>query len=87
MNTKIETLFCGCLDIDTEIDEFLARDTQFTQAKQEFYETANEVAQAVGFDLYDIFEQRMGAYLSRMSDLYNLFGLGFRQEVLRDLGV
>lgn len=86
MNLRIETLFCDNLHIEAEINAFLAQDSKLTQAEQEFYETANEIAQLAGFDLYDLFERRLGAYLSRLSDLYYLFGLGLRQEVLEAMG-
>lgn len=85
MNIKMETLFCTP-ELDSEIAAFLAQDPKFVQAEREFYEAAGEMAQLTGYDRYDLFERRLGAYLNRMSDLYYLFGLGLRQELLHALG-
>ena len=85
MNTRLETLFCENLHIEEEINAFLAQDPKLAQAEQEFYETAHEIAGLAGFELYDLFERRLGAYLNRLSDLYYLFELGLRQDILQGM--
>ncbi len=72
--------------LDDELEAFCNSDPKYLEAKQQFYEAAEDIAQRVGFDLYDAFERSFGVYLSRTADLYYLFGLGFRQEVLRAIG-
>ncbi len=72
--------------IDDQIEAFCNSSPEYRKAKQQFYEAAKDIAQRVGFDLYDAFESSFGVYLSRTADLYYLFGLGFRQEVLRAIG-
>ena len=72
--------------IDAELEAFCAGDPAYVKAETEFYETAHIIAQQVGFDRYDAFEQRSNAYLHRVSDLYYLFGLGLRQEILEKIG-
>lgn len=72
--------------IDAELEAFCAGDPAYAKAETEFYETAHIIAQQVGFDRYDAFERRFNAYLHRASDLYYLFGLGLRQEILEKIG-
>lgn len=79
---NLKTLFYDNPLIEEEIFAFLAQDPQFIQAQQDFYETAEKIAQAVGFSMYDAFEQRLGHYISRISDVCYLFGLGLRRDVL-----
>ena len=86
MNQTLNALFYDNPNIEDEINAFLAQDPKLIQAEREFYETAHEIAAVTGFDLYDVFERRLGAYLNRLSDLYYLFGLGLRQEVLQAMG-
>lgn len=86
MKKALKALFCDNLELDSEIAAFLAQDPEFVQAEREFYETAHEIAQLVGFERYDRFERRLGRYTARLSDSYYLFGLGLRQEVLQAMG-
>lgn len=71
--------------IDAEIEAFCASDLELLSRKQQFYTAAHEIAELVGHDLYDAFETSLGAYWSRASDLYYLYGLGLRQEILQVL--
>ncbi len=72
--------------IDDRIEEFCNSDPEYLKAKQQFYEAQEELVKRIGLDLYDAFERSFGAYLYRTADLYYLFGLGFRQEVLQAIG-
>jgi len=72
--------------LDAELETFCNSDPEYLKIRQQFYETAEKIAQRVGFDLYDAFETSFSAYLYRTADLYYLFGLGFRQELLRAIG-
>lgn len=83
MKAILKTLFLDSPNLDEKIVSFLAQDPEFAQAEQEFYETAHEIAQLVGFERYDRFERRLGRYTARLSVIHYLFGLGLRQEVLR----
>ena len=71
--------------IDAEIEAFCASDPEFAKIEQAFYETANQIAKLVGRDLYDTFEKGFVKYINRTADLYYLYGLGLRQEVLQAL--
>ena len=85
MNDKLKMLFLDNPDITEQIEDFCAQDPAFLKAKLEFYETVHEIARAVGRELYDRFERRLGAYTSCYTDLYYLFGLGLRQEIISAL--
>ena len=56
MQNNLKTLFLDNLELDEAISAFLAQDPEFVQAEQEFYETAHEIAQLVGFERYDRFD-------------------------------
>ncbi len=83
MNHYLKILFYDNPLIDDELAGFLAQDPQFVQAEETFLKTSHEIAQAVGFSLYSSFERSLNDYLFRIADLYYLFGLGLRQEVLQ----
>lgn len=84
MNT-LSTLFLNNEALDAEIAAFCAEDPEFISTEQTFYDTAHKIAQIAGFDLYDEFEQKLGRYLARAFDIYYLFGLGLRQEIISAL--
>ena len=83
MNT-LSSLFLNDT-IDAEIEAFCASDPEFMKAEQDFEEIASQIAKLVGFDLYDAFERGFRKYINLASDLYYLFGLGLRQEILQNL--
>lgn len=72
--------------INTEIEAFCAGDPEFTKAQQEFYEITDQIEKLADPGLYDAFERSLWAYLYRTADLYYLYGLGLRQEILRTIG-
>ena len=73
--------------IDAEIEAFCASDPEFVEAKRQFYAAAHEIKKLVGRDLYNALETSFGAYWLRASDLYYLYGLGLRQEILQTIGM
>lgn len=87
MNESIKMLFVDNPELDEKIEAFCEQNPEYLRKRQEFYETAEEIAQIAGFDLYDRFERRFGAYMACSNDIYYLFGLALRQEVLTALGV
>ena len=72
--------------IDDEIEAFCASDPEFMHTKQEFYKITDQIETLASPDLYDAFEKGLWAYLYRTADLYYLYGLGLRQEVLQAIG-
>lgn len=87
MNDSIKMLFKDNPEMEIAIKEFCANNPEYLQIKQEFYETAREIAGLVGYNLYSRFEEQFGAYLARANGTYYLFGLGLRQEVITALGI
>ena len=85
MNT-LQSLFLENDALDSEMETFCTNDPKYLQARQQFYEIAEEIAKHVGLDLYNAFEKSFHTYLYRTADLYYLFGLGFRQELLHAIG-
>lgn len=71
--------------IVTEIEAFCADDPEYHKARQEFYEITDQFEKLADPSLYDAFEKSLWAYLYRTADLYYLYGLGLRQEILRAL--
>ena len=82
MKDLIKMLFIDNPELEEAVKEFYTQSPESLRAKEEFYETAEEIAKLVGYDLYDRFEQRFGVYLACSNDIYYLFGLGLRQEVI-----
>ena len=66
MTDKIKMLFLDNPEMTEQIEAFCQRDPLFSKVKLEFYETAHEIAQIVGYELYDRFEQRFGLYTARV---------------------
>jgi len=79
----LPSLFLKNDALDAELEAFCTNDPKYLKERQQFYETAEEIAKLIGPDLYNTFEKSFNLYLYRTADLYYLFGLGFRQELLR----
>ena len=73
--------------IVTEIETFCASDPEFMRTKQEFYKITDQIETLASPDLYNAFEKGLWAYLYRTADLYYLYGLGLRQEILQTIGM
>jgi len=43
---------------------------------------ADRVAQVLGKELYDAFEEKLSYFMAKEVNAYYLFGLGLRQEIL-----
>lgn len=85
MNDNLKMLFIDNPGIEEAIKEFCSQNPEYLKLKQEFYETAQQIAGMIGWELYDRFEKRFSLYIASSNDIYYLFGLGLRQEVLSAL--
>ena len=85
MSDPIKMLFIDNPEIEEVIKEFCAQSPEYLKLKQEFYETAQQISGIVGYELYNRFEGRFNTYMACYTDLYYLFGLGLRQEVISAL--
>ena len=86
MNDKLKMLFIDNPEIEEAIEDFCAQSPDYLKIKNEFYETTQQIAAIAGWELYDRFERRFNTYMACSTDIYYLFGLGLRQEVLAALG-
>ena len=85
MNSITSLLFDNEI-LEAEIEAFCANDPKYLQTMQQFEKAAEEIAKHVGHDLYNTFEKSFNMYLYRTADLYYLFGLGLRQDLLQAMG-
>ena len=85
MNDHINMLFLDNLNLEEQIEAFCEKSPEYQEVRRRFFEAAHEIAAIVDFQLYDRFETSFGQLLSCSNDLYYLFGLGLRQEVLKAL--
>jgi len=85
MNDKMRALFVDNPELQKHIREFCLQDPEYVKRRREFYEAAHEVAEIVGYDLYERFEERFSLYMARSYDIYYLFGLGLRQDIISAL--
>ena len=81
----LPSLFLTDIVID-EIEAFCASNPEYHEIKPGFYKIAGQIEKPADPGLYDAFEKSLWAYLYRTADLYYLYGLVLRQEVLRSLG-
>ena len=56
------------------------------RVQQEFNKITDQIETLASPDMYDAFEKGLWAYLYSTADLYYLYGLGLRQEILQTLG-
>ena len=85
MNT-LPSLFLENDAIDAEMEAFCRSDPEYLEMKQRFDEASEEIAKLVGFNVYDAFERSFWDYFFHTANLYYLFGLGLRQEILQAMG-
>ena len=85
MLESVNMLFLDNPELVERIEAFCSQDPEYLKLRQEFYETAHEIAEIVGFEQYSKFESRFGLYISCVNDLYYRFGLGLRQGVFTAL--
>ena len=85
MTNSMKTLFVNNPELDGQIAMFCAKNQGYLAAKQKFYDVGDEIGKIVGYDLYDRFEKQLIRYLGCSNDIYYLFGLGLRQDILSAL--
>lgn len=55
----------------------------YEEAERDYHQNAEQIAELVGFEVYDAFEKALFCYTELEIRAYYLFGLGLRQEILR----
>ena len=87
MDDIVRAIFLDNLDVGQEIAAFCRKNPEYCKRRQEFLAVADEIAELVGFERYERFEDVLGQYLGCSNDIHYLFGLGLRQDILSALGV
>lgn len=86
MNDILYTLFQDNTELPGKIFEFCKMDAEFCQAEREFSAISKQVAEKLGRELYFDFESAQSWYMAKLANVYYLFGLGLRQEILEKIG-
>lgn len=85
MQELLSNLLCDAPNISEAVCRFCDAIPEYAAAKRDYQAVAGRVAEVVGFDLYDEFQTRLLAYSDYEIRAYYAFGLGLRQELLRQL--
>lgn len=86
MNDILYTLFWDNTELPGKVYEFCKGNPEFCQAEREFAAISEQIAEKLGRELYLDFEGAQSWYMAHLVNVYYLFGLGLRQEVLTALG-
>ena len=86
MTDLLYTLFQDNPELPGKIYEFCKSDPEFCQAEREFNAISHQVAEKLGRELYYKFENTQSWYMAKLVNVYYLFGLGLRQEILEKIG-
>ena len=85
MEDLLSTLFQDNTELPGKIYEFCRQNPRFCQAEQEFKAIDRLAAEKLGAELYLELESAQMNYMAHLANVYYLFGLGLRQEVLSAL--
>jgi len=82
MNDLLTTLFWENPYLPEKVAAFCATVPEYVRAEREYQQMADRVAQVLGKELYDAFEEKLSYFMAKEVNAYYLFGLGLRQEIL-----
>ncbi len=86
MNDRLKMLFVDNPYIAEQVYAFCQTLPELQKAEQEFNAVSEQIAEKLGKNLYFEFENAQSWYMAHLVNVYYLFGLGLRQEVLTALG-
>ena len=81
MNTLLYAVFQDNPLLSNEIYEFCNGVPDYVRAEREYLQIARQVADRLGYDLYNEFEEKLNDYMAQQLDACYLFGLGLRREL------
>ena len=81
----IDALFLRNEEIEEKIFSFCNDNPRYIAVKQQFLKESERIQEFIGYERYDQFESCFWNYLNCTADLYYLFGLGLRQELIREM--
>ena len=86
MNPMIlQTLFLDNPEIPEEICKFCDSLPEYVQAEREYQQATRELESLIGREQYSRFEEVLNWHMAEENRAYYLFGLGLRQELLKEL--
>ena len=85
MNTLLYAVFQDNPLLSNEIYEFCNGVPDYVRAEREYRQIARQVADRLGYDLYNEFEEKLNDYMAQQLDACYLFGLGLRRELAAGL--
>lgn len=85
MDTILHTLFLDNPYLPEEIAAFCDTLPEFREAEQDYQSAGQVIADRVGYETFNRFDEAQSHYIAQLSHAYYLFGLGLRQEVLSAL--
>ena len=85
MNTLLYAVFQDNPLLANEIYEFCNGVPDYVRAEREYLQIARQVADRLGYDLYNEFEEKLNDYMAQQLDACYLFGLGLRRELAAGL--
>ena len=85
MSDILYTLFQDNTELPGKIYKFCKGNPEFCQAEREFEAISEQIAEKLGKELYFGFERVQSDYMAHLVNVYYLFGLGLRQEIISAL--
>ena len=85
MNTLLYAVFQDNPLLSNEIYKFCNGVPDYVRAEREYLQIARQVADRLGDDLYNEFEEKLNDYMAQQLDACYLFGLGLRRELAAGL--
>ena len=80
MEQMLKIMFSDNPNLPEELYTFCNSIPDYVRAEREYLQIARQVADRLGYDLYNEFEEKLNDYMAQQLDACYLFGLGLRRE-------
>ena len=81
MEQMLKIMFSDNPNLPEELYTFCNSIPNYVRAEREYLQIARQVADRLGYDLYNEFEEKLNDYMAQQLDACYLFGLGLRREL------
>ena len=85
MEQMLKIMFSDTPNLPEELYTFCNSIPDYVRAEREYLQIARQVADRLGYDLYNEFEEKLNDYMAQQLDACYLFGLGLRRELAAGL--
>ena len=85
MEQMLKIMFSDNPNLPEELYTFCNSIPNYVRAEREYLQIARQVADRLGYDLYNEFEEKLNDYMAQQLDACYLFGLGLRRELAAGL--